>query len=59
MEQAANATEVIAKIDSKCRSCIPVEIREQIGNSVTLKRPPEGFLLLPGKHLDAVEIPKM
>ena len=59
MEQVTNATEVIAKIDSKSRICIPAEIREQIGNSVTLKRPPKGFLLLPGKHLDAVEIPKM
>ena len=55
MEQVTNATEVIVKIDSKGRICIPAEIREQIGNFVTLKRTPEGFLLLPGKHQDSVE----
>ena len=55
MEQDTNATEVIVKIDSKGRICIPAEIREQIGNFVTLKITPEGFLMLPGKHLDAVE----
>jgi bifunctional DNA-binding transcriptional regulator/antitoxin component of YhaV-PrlF toxin-antitoxin module len=55
MEQVTNATEVIVKIDSKGRICIPAEIREQIGNFVTLKRTPEGFLLLLGKHQDSVE----
>jgi AbrB family looped-hinge helix DNA binding protein len=55
MMQATNANEVIVKIDSKGRICIPAEMREQIGNFVTLKRTPEGILLLPGKHQDAVE----
>jgi bifunctional DNA-binding transcriptional regulator/antitoxin component of YhaV-PrlF toxin-antitoxin module len=55
MMQATNANEVTVKIDSKGRICIPAEMREQIGNFVTLKRTPEGFLLLPGKHQDAVE----
>ena len=47
--------EIIVKIDSKGRICIPAEIREQIGNFITLKRTPEGFLMLPGKRQDAVE----
>ena len=55
MERVTSATESIVKIDSKGRICIPVEIREQMGNFVTLKKIPEGFLLLPGKPQDAVE----
>jgi bifunctional DNA-binding transcriptional regulator/antitoxin component of YhaV-PrlF toxin-antitoxin module len=55
MEQIAGSTEIIVKIDSKGRICIPAEIREQIGNFITLKRTPEGFLMLPGKRQDAVE----
>jgi bifunctional DNA-binding transcriptional regulator/antitoxin component of YhaV-PrlF toxin-antitoxin module len=52
MEQAEQVT---VKVDSKGRICIPAEIREEIGDSATLKRTPEGFLLLPGKRQDAVE----
>jgi hypothetical protein len=32
-----------------------IKDKKQIGNFVTLKRTPEGFLLLHGKHQDAVE----
>ena len=55
MEQITDATEIIVKIDSKGRICIPAEIRDQIGNFITLKKTPEGFLMLPGKRQDAVE----
>ena len=40
------------KIDSKGRICIPAEIREEIGETATLKRTPEGYLLVPGKSQD-------
>ena len=47
--------QVNVKVDSKGRICIPAEIREEIGETVTLKRTPEGYLIIPGKHQDAVE----
>jgi AbrB family looped-hinge helix DNA binding protein len=47
--------QVTLKVDSKGRICIPAEIREEIGDSVTLKRTSEGILLVPGKRKDAVE----
>lgn len=46
---------ITIKVDSKGRICIPAEIREEIGDTATLKRVPEGFLLLPGKKEDATE----
>jgi bifunctional DNA-binding transcriptional regulator/antitoxin component of YhaV-PrlF toxin-antitoxin module len=47
--------QVNVKVDSKGRICIPAEIREEIGDIATIKRTPEGFLLLPGKKEDPVE----
>jgi AbrB family looped-hinge helix DNA binding protein len=47
--------QVTIKVDSKGRICIPAEMREEIGETVTVKRTPEGLLLLPGKKKDAVE----
>jgi bifunctional DNA-binding transcriptional regulator/antitoxin component of YhaV-PrlF toxin-antitoxin module len=47
--------QVNVKVDSKGRICIPAEIREEIGQTATIKRTPEGFLLLPGKKEDATE----
>jgi hypothetical protein len=47
--------EVNLKVDSKGRICIPAEIREQIGNTATLKKTSAGYLLLPGKQKDAIE----
>ncbi len=43
------------KIDSKCRIYIPEEMREGIGDTVTLKRTQKGILLVPSKHYDAVD----
>ncbi|HLC01224.1 MAG TPA: MraZ N-terminal domain-containing protein [Candidatus Bathyarchaeia archaeon] len=47
--------EVQLKIDSKGRLCIPAEIRKQIGEVVTLKKTPEGYLIVPGKQADFLE----
>jgi bifunctional DNA-binding transcriptional regulator/antitoxin component of YhaV-PrlF toxin-antitoxin module len=47
--------QVNVKVDSKGRICIPVEIREEIGSSATIKKVPEGFLLIPGKKEDAAQ----
>lgn len=47
--------EVNLKVDSKGRICIPAEIREQIGDTATLKKTSDGYLLLPGKQKDATE----
>jgi DNA-binding transcriptional regulator/RsmH inhibitor MraZ len=50
-----SAEQVNVKINSKDRLCIPAEIRQEIGKTATLKRTPQGFLLLPGKKEDPVE----
>ena len=47
--------QVNLKIDSKGRMCIPAEIREEIGETATIKRTPQGFLLIPGKREDFLE----
>lgn len=47
--------QINVKVDSKGRICIPAEIRDEIGETATLKRVNEGFLLLPGKKEDPVE----
>ncbi len=47
--------QVNLKIDSKGRMCIPAEIREQIGDTATLKKTPQGFLIVPGKREDFLE----
>jgi bifunctional DNA-binding transcriptional regulator/antitoxin component of YhaV-PrlF toxin-antitoxin module len=47
--------EFTVKLDSKGRICIPVEIRQEIGDTATLKRIPQGVLLQPGKKEEPVE----
>jgi bifunctional DNA-binding transcriptional regulator/antitoxin component of YhaV-PrlF toxin-antitoxin module len=47
--------EVHLKVDSKGRLCIPVEIREQIGDVAVLKKTSKGYLLLPGEREDFLE----
>lgn len=44
--------QVKIKIDSKGRFCIPAEIREAIGDTVTLKKTSEGYLIVPGERED-------
>lgn len=43
------------KMDSKGRICIPAEIREQIGDTATIKKTQEGYLIISGKHQDVNE----
>jgi bifunctional DNA-binding transcriptional regulator/antitoxin component of YhaV-PrlF toxin-antitoxin module len=43
------------KMDSKGRICIPAEIREEIGETATLKKTPKGYLIVPGKSEDFQE----
>ena len=47
--------QVTLKVDSKGRICIPAEIREKIGDTATLKKTPQGYLIVPGKQKDAHE----
>ncbi len=47
--------QITVKVDSKGRICIPAEIREQIGNTATIRKIPEGYLIIPGKQRDAHE----
>ena len=47
--------EQVVKVDSKGRICIPAEIREEIGDTATIKKTPEGYLIIPGKHEDFLE----
>ena len=43
------------KIDSKGRLCIPAEIREEIGDTATLKKTSEGYLIIPSKREDFLD----
>lgn len=47
--------EVRLKIDSKGRLYIPPEVREQIGDTVTLRRTEEGILIVPSKPVSFLE----
>lgn len=47
--------EINLKIDSKGRLCIPAQIREELGATATLKKTPEGYLIVPGKREDFLD----
>lgn len=47
--------EIQLKIDSKGRLYIPAEVREQIGDTVIIKKTSEGFLLVPGRPKNFLE----
>jgi AbrB family looped-hinge helix DNA binding protein len=49
------AEQVNVKVDSKGRIYIPAKIRTEIGASVTIKRVPEGFLLIPSQKEDSTD----
>jgi bifunctional DNA-binding transcriptional regulator/antitoxin component of YhaV-PrlF toxin-antitoxin module len=42
-------------MDSKGRICIPAEIREEIGDTATIKKTTKGYLIVPGKREDFLE----
>ena len=47
--------EVRLKVDSKGRICIPLELREEVGDTVVLKKTPEGFMIIPSMPVDFME----
>jgi bifunctional DNA-binding transcriptional regulator/antitoxin component of YhaV-PrlF toxin-antitoxin module len=47
--------QLTVKIDSKGRICIPAELREFLGGTASIKKTPEGILLIPGKREDFLE----
>jgi bifunctional DNA-binding transcriptional regulator/antitoxin component of YhaV-PrlF toxin-antitoxin module len=47
--------EIHLKIDSKGRLCIPPKIREKIGQTATIKKTAEGYLITPGKPANFLE----
>ena len=47
--------QITLKIDSKGRMCIPAKFREEIGDAAIMKKTPQGFLILPGKHEDFID----
>jgi bifunctional DNA-binding transcriptional regulator/antitoxin component of YhaV-PrlF toxin-antitoxin module len=44
--------QVIVKVDSKGRICIPAEMRGEIGDTATIKKTPQGILITAGKQED-------
>ena len=55
LDDVGKMEQTTLKVDSKGRICIPAEIREEIGDTATLKKTPQGYLLVPGKKRDAHE----
>lgn len=49
------AEQVKVKLDTKGRIYIPAKIRAEIGETLTIKKVPEGFLLVPSKKEDVNE----
>ena len=44
--------EIIVKIDSEGRLCLPPAVRRQLGKHPTLKKTPEGYLIISSKQDD-------
>jgi AbrB family looped-hinge helix DNA binding protein len=47
--------QLTVKVDSKGRICIPAEIREEFGDTITIKKTQEGYMIIPGKRQDFLE----
>jgi DNA-binding transcriptional regulator/RsmH inhibitor MraZ len=47
--------QVQLKIDSKGRLCISPQLRQQLGDTVILKKTPEGYLIIPGKQTNFLD----
>ncbi len=47
--------QIILKVDSKGRICIPSKLREKIRNTAIMKKTPQGYLIVPGKQEDFID----
>ena len=47
--------DVRLRVDSKGRISIPLEFREEIGDTVVLRKTSEGIVIIPSKPLDFIE----
>jgi len=55
LSSSGKVEQINLKIDSKGRLYIPAEIRKEIGDTATLKKTSEGYLIIPGKREEFLE----